>query len=120
MAGSAGWAMVTYRELALLLEQRNSFSLETSSRGQAFVVGVRICEVTGNWSLREGLFFFCESLFQLKDWLFGSVVKMLTDILNFLQRCQVLLKKTLEVFPQFQIRNYIWCSPRLSTGASFV
>lgn len=46
MAGSAGWAMITYRELALLLEQRTSFILKTCSHGQAFVVGVRICKVT--------------------------------------------------------------------------
>lgn len=60
MAGSAGWAMITYRELALLLEQRTRFILKTCSRGQAFVVGVRICKVTRTRELElEGGFFCC-------------------------------------------------------------
>ena len=94
MAGSAGRAMIAYRELALLLEQRTSFILETCSRSQAFVVDVRICKVTGTRELElEGGFLvvvFGESPFQLEDGLLGSVIKMLTDVLNFLQRCQVL------------------------------
>lgn len=47
MAGSAGWARITYREQALPLEQRTGFILDTCSCSQAFVVAVRICKVTG-------------------------------------------------------------------------
>lgn len=46
MAGSAGWARITYREQALPLEQRTGFVLDTCSRSQAFVVALRICKVT--------------------------------------------------------------------------
>lgn len=60
MAGSAGWAGITYREQALLLEQRSSFVLATCSCSQAFVVAVRICKVTGTRQLeiREGVLLF--------------------------------------------------------------
>lgn len=69
MAGSAGWAMITSRELALLLEQTTSFTLETCSCGQAFAVGVRICKVTGTGEpeLEGGVFVvFGESLSNCK------------------------------------------------------
>lgn len=61
MAGSAGWAMITYREVALLLEQRISSILESCSCGQAFVMDVRICKVTGTGEpeLEGGVFCCC-------------------------------------------------------------
>lgn len=102
MAGSGGWAVITYRELTHALEQRTSFILKTCSRSPDSVVGVRICKVTGirSCSLREGIFIvvFVESPFQLENGLLGTVVKMLMDILNFLQVFQVLWKKMLGFF----------------------
>lgn len=100
MAGSAGWAVITYRELVLLLEKRNSFILETCSCGQAFVEGVRISKVTGTREPepQRGCFLVIFGETRLEDGLLGSVIKMLTSILNFLQRCQLLWKKML-VFP---------------------
>lgn len=69
MAGSGGWAVITYRELTHALEQGTGFILKTCSHSPDFVVGASICKVTGtrDCSLRDGVFVvvFVESAFQL-------------------------------------------------------
>lgn len=104
MAGSAGWAVTAYWELVLLLEQRNSFIVKICFCSQAFVTGVRICKVTGTREpeLKGGSFLVVFDETRLEDGLLGSVIKMLTNILNFLQRCQLLRKKMTEFFPNFR------------------
>lgn len=61
----------------------------------------------GNQSLREGFYVvvFGESLFRLEDGLYGSVIKMLTDVFNLFKRCRVLLK-TMLGFPPVSDKKF--------------
>lgn len=97
--------MITYREQALPLEQRTGFVLDTCSRSRAFVGAVRICKVTGTRQPElqgRGFVVPGKSPLQMEGGLLGSGVEMPHQCFDFLQKCCVLWKKMLFVFPSFR------------------
>lgn len=110
MAGSAGWAMVTYREQALLLERRTGFVLDTCSHSQAFVVAVRICKVTETRQPElqgRGFVVFGKSPFQMEEGLLGSVIEMLTNVLTSFKSTMFFGSKCCLFFPVSDQKLYM-------------
>lgn len=116
MAGSAGWAGVTYREQALPLQQRTSSVLD------AIVGAVRICKITRQPGLQGRDFVVSgKSPLHMEGGLLGSVIEMLTNVLTsfksavfFGRRCcllfpvadQKLYMETEQLFPS--TFGYFW------------